>query len=197
MGTALTFFITSLNIFAFDVGKNLVNRDIRAFTSEVVDNATYANYFQIYPDFYTRSSTSTATPPVTTSLHVEDQQSGELLVLVYKDPTNVDKVSRLVGYYRAPDPNDPEGKGPVRKFDIAISPSSSSPVYALLPATSTFHTNPEVIEISRGLADGRLFYNVRNKSIMINGQIIHRGGLAKSRYERATNTYNFTVSPRG
>jgi hypothetical protein len=51
--------------------------------------------------------------------------------------------------------------------------------------------------MSKGLANGRLFYNIRSKSVMVNGQIIHRGGLGKTRYERATNTYNFTISPRG
>jgi hypothetical protein len=30
---------------------------------------------------------------------------------------------------------------------------------------------------------------------MINGEIIHTGGLG--RYKYATNTYNFTISPRG
>lgn len=199
VAATLTFFIYGLNIFSFDVGKNRVNRDIRAFTSELTDNATYANYFQIYPSFFTRSSTvSTSGFPVTTPANVEDKQTGDMLVLVFKDTDNVDLVRRLVGYYRAPaNPDDPGSEGPVRKFDITISPPSSAAIHTLLPATSSYDTNPEIIELSRGLANGRLFYNVRRKSIMVNGQIIHRAGLGKTRYERATNTYNFTVSPRG
>lgn len=195
LGACLTFFITALNIFHYDVGKNLVNRDIRVFTGELTDSATYANYFQIYPNFNTRTATVAG---VTVSAHVEDKQTGDMLVLIFKDPTNVDLVTRVVGYYRAPsNPSDPNSTGPVRKFDRTISPPSSAAIHTLLPATSTFATNPEVLELSRGLANGRLFYNVRGKSIMINGEIIHRGGLATSRYQYATNTYNFTISPRG
>lgn len=196
---ALTFLIQGLNIFSFDVGKNLVNRDIRTFTSELADNATYANYFQVYPSFSTRTvSTTVNGSSVTTPANVEDKQTGDMLVLVFKDPAKVDLVNRIIGYYRAPkDPNDPRSEGPVRKFDLQISPSSSAPIYTLLPSAGTFSSNEEVIEMSKGLANGRLFYNVRGKSVMVNGQIIHRGGLGKTRYERATNTYNFTVSPRG
>jgi len=49
-----------------------------------------------------------------------------------------------------------------------------------------------VIELSRGLADERLFYNFWGRSVMVNGQI-HHGNDAK----RVTETYNFTISPRG
>lgn len=196
---ALAFLIHGLNIFSFDVGKNLVNRDIRAFTSELADNATYANYFQIYPSFTQRTkTTTTGGVSLTSPANVEDKQTGDMLVLVFKDPANVDLVNRVVGYYRAPaDPSDPRSEGPVRRFDLRISPSSSAAIHTLLPDASTYDTNQEVIEMSKGLANGRLFYNVRGKSVMVNGQIIHRGGLGKTRYERATNTYNFTVSPRG
>ena len=195
LGACLAFFITALNIFHYDVGKNLVNRDIRAFTSELTDNATYANYFQIYPNFNTRTTTVSG---VTVSASVEDKQTGDMLVLIFKDPTNVDLVTRVVGYYRAPsDSNDLNSTGPVRKFDRTISPPSSAAIHTLIPATSTYATNPEVLELSRGLANGRLFYNVRGKSIMINGEILHRGGMSKTIYEYATNTYNFTISPRG
>ena len=191
----MAFLLRGLNIFQLDVGKNLVNRDIRAFTSELADNATYANYFQIYPSFSTRTVTTTVNgSSVTTSASVEDKQTGDMLVLVYKDPANVDLVNRIVGYYRAPgDPSNARSEGPVRKFDIRISPSSSAAIHTLLPAAGTYSTNEEVIEMSKGLANGRLFYNIRGKSVMVNGQIIHRGNLQK----RATNTYNFTVSPRG
>lgn len=196
---ALAFLFMGLNIFSFDVGKNLVNRDIRTFTSELADNATYANYFQIYPNFTTRTTTTTVSgAPVTLPANVEDKQTGDMLVLVFKDPANVDLVNRVVGYYRAPtDPGRADSLGPVRKFDLRINPASSAPIHTLLPAASTYSTNEEVIEMSKGLANGRLFYNVRGKSVMVNGQIIHRGGTKNTRYERATNTYNFTISPRG
>ncbi len=208
VGTALVFFIYQLNIFAYDVSKNRVNRDIRAFTSELTDNATYANGFQIFTNFSTRSVTTSVTTngvttTTTTSAERRDKQSGDMLVLFFRDQNNDLLTNRLVGYYRAPidpaetDSNSPKALGPVRKFDLTINPPSSAPIYTLLPAASTYSTNEEVIELSKGLASGKLFYNIGDKLIMVNGQIIHRGGLGKTRYERATNTYNFTISPRG
>jgi prepilin-type N-terminal cleavage/methylation domain-containing protein len=196
----LSVFIQSLNIYHYDVGKIQVNRDIRTFTSKMSTDATYANYFLIYPNFSTRTNTSTVTDPTTgatTSVVVDasvnDGLSGEFLVLVFKDDSDDTKVSRLIGYYRAPTSTDTNSEGPVRRFDITISPSSNATVWTLLPAVSTINDNPEVVELSKGMSNGKLFYNFYDKSIMVKGQIIHRGSMMR----RATNTYNFTVSPRG
>lgn len=208
LGSTALFFKQQLNVFAYDLGKNRVNRDIRAFTSELTDNATYANGFQIFPNFTNRSSTQVVmvgetSTTKTVSSNLVDGQAGDMLVLYFRDPDDDTMTTRLVGYYRAPidpdvtDPDDERALGPVRKFDITINPASSAPIYTLLPNTNTYATNKEVIELSKGLADGKLFYNIGNKLIMVNGQIIHRGGLDKTRYTRATNTYNFTISPRG
>ena len=49
-----------------------------------------------------------------------------------------------------------------------------------------------MLELAKGLANERLFYNYRDHSIVVNGQILH-GNAARS----VTNTYNFTISPRG
>jgi prepilin-type N-terminal cleavage/methylation domain-containing protein len=208
LGATAVFFKQQLNIYSYDLGKNRVNRDIRAFTSELTDNATYANGFQIFPSFTNRASTQVVTvgetsTTTTVSSNLVDGQAGDMLVLYFRDPDDDTMTTRLVGYYRAPidptvtDPDDERALGPVRKFDITISPASSAPIYTLLPSDSTYGTNQEVIELSKGLANGKLFYNIGNKLIMVNGQIIHRGGLGKTRYARATNTYNFTISPRG
>jgi hypothetical protein len=50
----------------------------------------------------------------------------------------------------------------------------------------------EVVELAKGLADNQLFSNFRERTIIVNGEIVH-GSAAK----RVTDTYNFTVSPRG
>ncbi len=196
----LGFFVQSMNIFSYDSGKIMVNRDIRKFTSEMTDNATYANYFLIFPAFDNRTVSQNVTDPVTGAVtsvtsdtSVNDGLSGDFLVLVYKDDADPNKTSRLVGYYRAVSSSDVNAEGPVRKFDVSFSPSSSGAVWTLLPATSTMNTNTQVIELSRGMASGKLFYNLYDRSVMVKGQIIHRGSETK----RATNTYNFTVSPRG
>lgn len=197
----LNTYLQAVNIYSYDAGKIRVNRDIRAFTAEMTSNATYANYFLIYPNFDTRTKTVQVTDPDTGAVTnavvdaaVNDGQSGDMLVLVFKDDEDDTRVSRLVGYYRAPSTaGDSTSEGPVRCFDVSFSPSTNAAVNTLIPAVSTRNTNPEVIELSRGLANGMLFYNLYDRSVMVKGQIIHRGSLTK----RATNTYNFTVSPRG
>ncbi|MDF3059513.1 MAG: hypothetical protein K0R17_3728, partial [Rariglobus sp.] len=69
--------------------------------------------------------------------------------------------------------------------------------WPLLPATSTAQTNEEVIELSKNIGTEQLFYNFYGRSVMVKCDIIHRTNTGKNRYERATNTYNFTISPRG
>lgn len=195
MVCSLPVMLQSLNTYSYEVGKLFINRDIRTFTSELTDNATYANYFLIFPSFTNRSTTTTVNGvSVTTDTSVNDGLSGDFLVLVFKDDADDTKVSRLVGYYRDPaDPNSTTSQGPVRTFDMTISPSSSAAVWTLLPATSTMHTNTQVLQLSIGLANNKLFYNYYDRSIMVKGEIFHSGSLIKG----ATNTYNFTVSPRG
>lgn len=200
----LGFFVQALNLYHYDGGKLLVNRDIRTLTSEMTDNATYANYFLIFPSYsnLTRSVNVQIDPEddtkgFTTEIvdsSVNDGVSGDCLVLVYHDPNDNDKVSRLVGYFRAPvNPLSADSEGPVRKFDLTISPSSSLPVWQLMPTITDPSVYGEVIELSKGLADGKLFYNFYDRSVVVKGEIIHRGSTTK----RATNTYNFTISPRG
>ena len=114
-------------------------------------------------------------------------------------------------FYRDPaDPAHPDTSlGPVRRFDVLISPSvavGSTTNTGVTPAvytmydllnlyqpTSSAHTNPRVIQLAQGLSNGTLFYNFLDRSIMIKGQIQEQGNLVK----KAVNTYNFTVSPRG
>jgi len=198
-------FINSLNIYHYDTGKLLVNKDIRKFTMEMTENATYANYFKIFPSYMnlSRSAETLVNPndpdsgytTALTDTSVNDGFSGDCLVLVFKNPANDRKILRIIGYFRAPeDPDDPNSTGPVRRFDRTIPDASSLlPVWQLIPTITNASDYPVVLELSRGLADGKLFYNFRDHSIIIKGEILHQGNLTR----RATNTYNFTVSPRG
>lgn len=204
MAVLMRGFVQALNIYYYETGKILVNKDIRKFTSEMTEYATYANYFKIFPAYTNLSRNvdtlvNSADPDqgFTTAIvdtSVADGLSGDCLVLVYKDSADDRKISRLIGYFRAPDAT---GTGPVRRFDLAITPSSSLPIWQLIPEISDPSIYPQVIELSRGLANGKLFYNFYDKAIIVKGEIIHRGGLRNSRNATATNTYNFTVSPRG
>ena len=200
----LRFTIQALNIYSYDGGRLMVNKDMRTFTSDLATDAVASNYFRIYPDFQTR------TAPVT------DGNSGEFLVLVFTDTALNDSadgtikagrtlITQLVGYYRDPfNPTDPTSLGPVRKFDTGL-PGSAHAITSAdqildLPTlltnyapTSSAHSNPIVIQLAQGLADGNLFYDYYDRSVMIRGQIVERGNQTKN----AVNTYNFTVSPRG
>lgn len=204
----LRVFVMALNVYHYDTGKILVNKDIRKFTSEMTENATAANYFRIFPS-YTNLSRTVATyidpsdpdqgfATAITDTSVNDGQSGDCLVLIYKDIADDRKISRLICYFRSPaDPASATSTGPVRRLILDITPSSSLPVFQLIPAISNPAIYPEVVELSRGLASGKLFYNFYDKSVIVKGEIIHGGGFKGSRHETATNTYNFTVSPRG
>jgi len=210
MAGVVTFTYQALNTYAYDGGRLLVNHDMRKFTGDMATDAVYSNYFRIYPNFATRSTTVSG---VTTDAAVRDGQSGDFLVLAFTD-TDVSgqtTVNQLIGYYRDPaDPAHPDtSMGPVRRFDVLVSPhviigstsntGASPPVYTmydlldLYVPTSTAHTNPRVIQLAQGLSNGTLFYDFYDRSIMIKGQIQEQGNLVK----KAVNTYNFTVSPRG
>jgi hypothetical protein len=191
----LGLFINMLKSYKYNTFRLSINRDIRTFTNELTDTATFANYFVILADFSTRT---VGTSPDELLAIMGDGESGDCLLLVFKDTTDDSKVDRLVGYYHDP---DSEGLGPVRKFDLRFSPSTNAPIWTLMPAVSTLHTNSDIISagtVGRATgtsSSGRLFYNFFNRSVMVKGQInyISNDGLTR----RAVSTYNFTVSPRG
>ena len=159
-------------------GKLLINRDIRKFTNEMTENARFSDYFEIYKSYTDRDQQY-------------DAGSGDFLVLAHRDPANQDNISRVVGYYRYV----PQGRseGPVLMFDQSYSPSSTENLSDLLPAIASGGSHEEVIELSNGLSDGKLFYNFYDRSIIVRGEILHDGAVA----QQVTNTYNFTISPRG
>ena len=185
----LRFTIQSLNVYFYDAGRLMVNKDIRTFTSDLATDAVASNYFRIYPDFQSR------TTPVT------DGNSGEFLVLIYTDSvvsSGAIAITQLVGYYRDPvDPVDPTSLGPVRRFSVNIATADQSKslpdLLTQYAPTTGAHSNPVVIQLAQGLSDGNLFYDYYDRSVMIRGQIVEHGDQVRS----AVNTYNFTVSPRG
>lgn len=165
------FFLHNLATSYMAAGKLRVSGDIRRFTSELTVEARNASYFELFESY-----SATETP-------LRDNRSGDMIVLFYLDHEG--ELERCVGYFRAANPGE---EGPVRKFDSAedgFDPST-------LPPVGQEDHFPIVIELSRGLADGRLFFNFYDRSILVRGEIVHPGNLRRE----ATNTYNFTVSPR-
>jgi len=187
---ASSFFLASYRALFVSTEKLKINRDIRTITSEMMDHARDANKFLIYTSF-------AATDRDDTSDRQWMGRTGDLLVLVFHRPwptaADPEHITRIVGYFRAP---DEDNVGPVRRFDLRWAPADypradQVPVETLLPPASQAHVFPRVIELSRGLADQRLFYNLEDRAIVVKGEILH-GNEAK----RVTDTYNFTVSPR-
>ncbi|NBD38715.1 MAG: prepilin-type N-terminal cleavage/methylation domain-containing protein [Verrucomicrobia bacterium] len=180
-----------------------INADVRQFTLEMADNARAANHFFIYKSM----SSSDRDEP---GDRQRDSKSGDLLLLVFQEPwpnvNSPDHYTRLVGYFRYPDGNT--NVGPVYRFEkrfhdptlTVTPPGSSGPFVSTIdhtpeeliedvPPTGTY---PTVVQLSRGLANGKLFFNYLERTIMIKAEIIH-GNEAKW----ITDTYNYAVSPRG
>ena len=209
----VAFMRQALKLYYADRAEQMINRDIRSFTNRIEVDAVTANYFCIYPNFSTRSTT---TGSVVTDAAVTDGQVGDMLVLVYADPasasTGVSMITRIVGYYREVT-DTTLNNGPVRRFDITISPSinaadtANSPMYKVLNTyvTGSISSYPIVTQIAQGLSSATvtqtvatppLFYNRLNRSIMISAQIT-ASLTEKGITSQTGNTYNFTVSPRG
>lgn len=190
------FFIDTYKYTFISEQKNEINTDIRTFTGQMSRFARQANEAYIYPSF-------DADDRDTPGDRRGEAQSGDLLVLIYKGkPENLAvniqlPVERIIGYYRSPaNPSDPHSEGPVRMFTVEVPHDNRfDPVETLFPDASTSTDHPTVVELSEGLADGRLFYMFRQQPelcVMVNGKIIH-GNQAK----KVTDTYNFSISPRG
>jgi len=196
MTAVVAFTFQAMNVFAYDSGRLLVNHDIRKFTGDMVTDAVYANYFQIFQDFSTRGVAKA------------DGQTGDFLLLVTTqvNTSGGTVVSKLVGYYRDATTST---AGPVRKFSATVNPAAiigsptnttlNPPVYTMsdlldvYAPTSGSGSNGIVIQLAQGLSSGNMFYNFKDHSIMIRSQINEQGSMLR----RAVNTYNFTVSPRG
>jgi hypothetical protein len=220
MDMVIQYYVENSRYMYLNEQKLTINKDMRVLTAQMSDDARYANFFVMYAN-YTTSARATA------SQELLQANSGDFLVFVFYGnpvsgaPINVRPVSELVGYYREPyqanqlylDPITDASTSlePVHRFDLTVAAGTipantylesvnvpvggtTSTLEALLPANTPaiIATHPIVVQLANGLADGCLFHNFWGKSVMINGQIVQG-----SNYLSASDTYNFTISPRG
>lgn len=184
-----SFYATNYKIGFVNQERNRINADLRSLTGQLLVDGRQSNYFVIYNSIEAEDRNEIGD-------RVTDGGTGDLLLFV--DATDSDsgfggsQISRIVYYFRAVVSDDPEELAPVRRYEQTVSAGSSSSLESLLVDPSALLDAKEIIELSKGLANGNLFYNFWGKSVMLNGQIYH-GNEAK----RVTETYNFTVSPRG
>lgn len=181
-----------------------INSEIRSFTHTMAREARAANGFVLYRSFYRVSRDEPIgdfrDPP--NWLSGEDYrkragESGDLLVLVYyrEDQPPDDRrvpIARLVGYYRDASDTTP-GEAPVKRFEVTIPEANMyEQVEDLIPAADQLRNAETVVSLAEGLANGMLFHNFNERSVLVNAKIVH-DNIAK----QITGTYNFTVSPRG
>jgi type II secretory pathway component PulJ len=197
--------------------KGEINQAMRYVTDQMSLDARQANFFVMYSN-YTMSSRTSATQ------ELPQGNSGDFIVLVfYGNATNslefnVCPVNEIIGYYRAPyqagQTDTMTGNAqmmPVRKFDLTVAnggipantylesvniPSGghTATLESLLPndSATTIDSHQIIVQLAQGLADQKLFYNYWGKSVMVNG-VFAEG----NNFQDATETYNFTISPRG
>lgn len=195
VGACLAQFSLSTSRVLFDSTATIhMSSDVSMFTSRISRDGLTARSFYIYPTFGNNQSINN---------RVRDGGTGDLLVFVWIAPQVVNGVpnydrfyyTRIVGYGRTAGEN---GYGPVVRFERtfpqieAYRTSAISVEGVLSQALSGGNPPVPVVELARGLASQNLFYNLRDNSIIINGEIL-QGNDARS----VTNTYNFSVTPRG
>jgi prepilin-type N-terminal cleavage/methylation domain-containing protein len=213
----LRFQIQTVTAMTTSEEKGEINRDMRYITDQMAMDAREANFFVMYSN-YTMSSRSSATQELVQG------NSGDFIVLVFYGTApnslefNVCPVNEIIGYYRAPyvagqtDTMSADASlMPVRKFDLTVAnggvpantylestnvPSGghTATLESLLPndSNTTIASHQIIVQLAQGLADQHLFYNFWGKSVMVNGVIAHGNN-----DQHATDTYNFTISPRG
>ncbi len=201
MGGFMQFFTNTYQMSFISNQKMLINADMRKITNEMTYEARDAAYGLVYKSFFPQAGGDFRNPASglqASDYILRDEETGDLLVLVYYglDPNPADTIrppiKRVVGYYRSIE-NTQQNIGPVRKFDFMVPDIYQNyPIEKLIPPATSFPEHRVVLEFSRGLADERLFFNYLDKGIMVNGQIFHGNA-----YKRVTDTYNFTITPRG
>ena len=194
LGGLMAFNIQLIKGGMFSENKNQINRDIRNVTNDMGEVAKESNYFIIYPSFDVSDRNDSDDRLVS-------DESGDFILFVQTSSSyvsfGVHPVEKIVGFYRDSKTVDElTNVGPIMRFEVNFSSpvdvtSSSTPLESIIPTAAAAKAT-EVLELSKGTANGKLFYNFGNKSVMVNGQIYHG-----NRNQRVTDTYNFTVSPRG
>ena len=205
LAMSMSFLLESTMLNFKSQAKNNINREVRGIVDRIAIEAKQSNMFIIY-------TSAADADRISAQDRRRPHESGDALLLVEKagyaemldfgvDPLYDPRpIKRIILYYRMVTSTENGAEvGPVMRWekDYTDAPVTNAedilalegliPSYAeLLPASR------RVVAFSEGLSDGRLFYNFQNRTAMINGRILH-GNQAKW----ITDTYNFSISPRG
>jgi type II secretory pathway pseudopilin PulG len=184
------FMISSMQGMFWAANKSQITSDVRNFSLRLSKETLGARTAFIYSSFAAEDRSSIGK-------RRDSGQTGDCLVLIYYDPyPTVDDdlhYTKLVVFFRAP---DEDGISPVYRAEktfetpLEISDNFETVLATYFPDDSGDY--PIVLELSRGLANGKLFRNFGNNTYVINGEILHG-----NQVKEVTNTYNLTISPRG
>ncbi len=167
--------------------KTRYNSDIRDLTTQLLNLGRAADRFYVY-DSYTSEVYAPASG-VYGEGRLGDGLSGDYLLLVYEGASTSSfsgyPVTEMVGIYRDADSNN---EGPVKIWHLKTVSSSEeyltpeeimptlseiSTVEGATQLPSATLTVDTIVELAEGQANGNLFYNFKDKSVMVNGRIIH------------------------
>ena len=191
---ASSFIFSNMQMNAMTTGKTLVSRDIRQFTQRFGQDARAANHMVIFKGIAGNNQIP----------QLNSGDTGDFILFYYQEYDYSQKklmINRVTGYYRVVH-NTATGEGPVFRFvetglwDTVndYSPPRPHGNGLVSQMTGSALTVQEVVQLTRGLADGNLFYNyAQRRAVIVRGEIDNPGRMGQN----AINTYNFTVFPRG
>ena len=178
--------------------KSEISEDVRSFTMRLAAETRSSNAAIIYSSFATEDRNSGGD-------RRDDGQSGDCLVLATLQPhPNADDpehYTSVIVYFRKASDDEEDGAGPVYRLAWSAEDSSDyvnasdTTIEQMLTKLAADDSGeyPIVIELSRGIANGRLFTNYQQgKVTVVNGEILHGNNA-----QEVTNTYNLSISPRG
>ncbi|MDX2109070.1 MAG: prepilin-type N-terminal cleavage/methylation domain-containing protein [Verrucomicrobiota bacterium] len=169
--------------------------DMRQITMQLSDIARESNEYHVYTSY---------SGGVTAGSRQTEGGRGDCLVLIFQEPRNTTTglpdfagatyIYKLVVYFRE---SGTGNLGPVKTFTIEYPGTSAklvgqagNSVEELVNAYSGPYR--EIVQLAKGLANAKLFYLLNRECIMVKAEIYHG-----NKVKEVTNTYNFTISPRG
>lgn len=213
MGIFMTYAtVTFINVYKIQlrVGDNIqAGSDIREFTNNFSEAANSSARFLLFTSFTDRTraySNATGDFVVFVRRSRRIPTNGNVTATNFDDPTLADDVVfDLLGYYRTNVGST--NRGPVRSFTIPITVAQLNTgeqgylaaLNAVRPTTYNQALDPVVVELAEGMSTmttnttPRLFLNFNENSLVIRGEIRQPARLGN----QVSNTYNFTVAPRG
>lgn len=184
------FLVDSSRVMATSTEKNDLVNNIRQFSGELHSVAKSANVAYVYPSF-------TLTDRDNKADRLKDGQSGNCVIFVTMlpnaNPLNPDLITKIVGYFVTPDAS---GIGTLKRFELnypsGMDAVANSPESLMASVNINSSGNKLVVGNVQGLSSGKIFYNYRDRSVMVKARLL-QGNNTK----RITSAYNFTISPRG